>query len=115
MREGIVKMDRHLDLDFERLGGLMREAGFVDVVVRPFKIPVGSWPADPRLKQAGQLQQVAMLDGVESLTLAIFTRCLNWSVEEVQVFLAHVRREFLKRKTYTYWPWYVAHRTLTCS
>ena len=62
-------MDRHLDLDFEMLGGLMREVGFVDVVVRPFKIPVGSWPADPRLKQAGQLQQIAMLEGVESLTL----------------------------------------------
>ena len=107
MREGIVKMDRKLDLDFERLGGLMREVGFVDVVVRPFKIPEGGWPADRRLKQAGQLQQVAMLDGVEALTLAIFTRCLNWSGEEVQLFLAQVRREFLKKKIYTYWPWYV--------
>lgn len=100
-------MDRKLDLDFERLGGLMRDVGFVDVVVRPFKIPEGGWPADPRLKRAGQLQQVAMLDGVEALTLAIYTRCLNWSVEEVQVFLAQVRREFLKKNTYTYWPWYV--------
>ena len=84
------------------LGRLMREVGFVDVVVRQFKIPVGGWPGDPQLKQAGQLQQSAMLDGVESLTLVIFTRCLNWSVEEVQVFLAHVRKEVLKRKTYMY-------------
>ena len=104
MREGIVKMGRHLDLDFEQLGEMLREVGFVDVVVKHYKVPLGSWPADPRLKQAGQLQQVAMLDGVESLTLAIFTRCLNWSVDEVQVMLAHVRKEFLKKKTYTYWP-----------
>lgn len=112
MREGIVMMDRKLNLDFERLGDLMREVGFIDVVVRPFKIPQGGWPADPQLKLAGQLQQVAMLDGVEALTLAIFTRCLNWSTEEVQVFLALVRREFLKKKTYTYWPWYVPDNLL---
>lgn len=98
-------MDRHLDLDFENLAEMMREVGFTDVVLRPFKIPVGSWPADARLKEAGQLQQVAMVEGIEALTLAIFTRCLQWSVEEVQVFLALVRKEFFKKRTYTYWPW----------
>ena len=104
-------MDRHLDLDFEKLAEWMREVGFTDVVLRPVKIPIGSWPADPQLKMAGQLQQVAMLEGIEALTLAIFTRCLNWSVEEVQVFLAHTRKEFLKKRTYTYWPGYVHTRS----
>jgi hypothetical protein len=83
MREGIVIMHRKLDLDGERLADLMREVGFTEVVLRPFKIPVGSWPADAQLKTAGQLQQVAMLEGIEALTLAIFTRCLNWSADEV--------------------------------
>jgi hypothetical protein len=45
-----------------------------------------------------------MIEGVESLTLAIFTRCLGWSAEEVQVFLAQVRKEFKLAKGYTYWP-----------
>jgi hypothetical protein len=108
MREGIVKMQRTLELDFEKLAELMREVGFTYVTLQPFKIPSGRWPADPKLKEAGALQQVAMLEGIEALSLAIFTRCLDWQPGEVQVFLAKVRREFTMRKTYTYWPWYVA-------
>jgi hypothetical protein len=108
MREGIVKMQRTLELDFEKLAELMREVGFTYVTLQPFKIPIGRWPADPKLKEAGALQQVAMLEGIEALSLAIFTRCLDWQPGEVQVFLAKVRREFTMRKTYTYWPWYVA-------
>ena len=34
-------MNRKLDIDFERIANLMREVGFTDVVLRPFKIPVG--------------------------------------------------------------------------
>lgn len=101
-------MNRILDLDFEKLAEQMRDVGFVDVVLRPFKIPIGKWPLDPQLKEAGMLQQVAMLEGVESLSLAIFTRCLGWSPERVQAFLTEVRNDFRKKKTYTYWPWYVA-------
>jgi hypothetical protein len=33
MREGILKMDRHLDLDFESFGEELRSVGFVDVTV----------------------------------------------------------------------------------
>lgn len=107
MRQGIIGMGRRLDLNFDELGGLMREVGFVDVVVRPFKIPIGRWPADPRLKEAGLYQLYAMLEGIEALTLAIFTRCLGWEPERTQVFLASVRKEFKATKRYTYWPWYV--------
>jgi len=113
MRQGIVGMGRRLDLNFEELGDLMRQVGFVDVVVRPFKIPIGRWPADPRLKEAGLFQLYAMLEGVEALTLAIFTRCLGWESERVQVFLAGVRKEFKATKRYTFWPWYVDDQART--
>lgn len=105
IREGIKGFNRTLELHFDELAEMMREVGFVDVVHRPFKIPIGRWPTDPTMKVAGGLQQVAMLEGVESLSLAVFTRCLRWQPEEVQVFLAKVRQDFLARKTYTYWPW----------
>ncbi|EXJ69618.1 uncharacterized protein A1O5_07654 [Cladophialophora psammophila CBS 110553] len=104
MRQGITGMGRRLDLNFEELGDLMRKVGFVDVVVRPFKIPIGRWPSDKRMKEAGLFQLSAMLNGVEALTLAVFTRCLGWEAERVQVFLAGVRKEFKATKRYTYWP-----------
>jgi len=105
IREGIKGMNRSLDVHFDELADLLREVGFTDVVHKPFKIPIGRWPSDPMLKEAGGLSQVAMVEGVEALSLAVFTRCLGWQPEEVQVFLAKVRQGFLAKKTYLYWPW----------
>lgn len=107
MQQGIKMMKCHLDLDFVALADMMRDVGFVDVVLRPFKIPIGKWPADPRLNEAGALQQVAMLEGIESLSLAVFTRCLNWDPLEVQILLAKARKDFCIKKACTYWPWLV--------
>jgi hypothetical protein len=107
MGEGVVKMHRASELDFKKPAELMREVGFTSVPFRPFKIPIGWWPVNPILKEAGALQQVAMLEGIEALSLAIFTRRLHWQPEEVHVFLANLRREFTIRRTSTYWPWYV--------
>src|SRR5690349_908115 len=72
MLQGIAMMGRHLHLKFDELANLMAEVGFEDVVVIPFKQPIGQWPADSTLKQAGAIQLVAMLQGLESLSLAIF-------------------------------------------
>ena len=91
-------MNRTLELNFDQLADLMREVGFVDVVLRLFKIPIGRWPVDPQLKDAGALQLVAMLEGIESLSLAVFTRCLHWEPLEVQILLAKARKEFCMKK-----------------
>lgn len=42
------------------------------------------------------------LQGLEGFTLAPFTRILDWTVEEVQVFLAQVRTESTNRKMHGY-------------
>jgi hypothetical protein len=104
MVEGIRVMGRRLDLEFEEMASMMREAGFEDVTVKPHRLPIGQWPADPTLKQAGALQLVAMLEGIDSLSLAVFTRCLQWAQEEVEVLLAEVRKEFTKKRSCLYWP-----------
>jgi ubiquinone/menaquinone biosynthesis C-methylase UbiE len=104
MVEGIRVMGRRLDMPFEEMVDLMQEAGFEDVTIKPFRVPIGQWPADPVLKQAGRLQLLAMLEGIESLSLAVFTRCLHWEREEVEVFLAQVRTEFGRRRSCFYWP-----------
>lgn len=43
MRDAIVKMDRTLDPKVDDTVDLMRRVGFVDIVVRPLKIPLGDW------------------------------------------------------------------------
>jgi len=93
MREGIEKMGRTLAPDLDNIGAELSNAGFIDLVVRTFKLPLEPWPEDKRLKRGGSTQLVALPRGLESIRLALFTRCLNWSPEEAHVFLAQVRKD----------------------
>lgn len=43
-----------------------------------------------------------MLEALEAYTLAPFTRILGWSTEQLQVFLAQVRRELVDRRNHIY-------------
>lgn len=104
LKRGIQQMGSTLDVDFDKIASLMRDVGFVDVTVKPFKVPIGTWPKNATLKQAGSVQLVAMLEGIEGLSLAIFTRCLEWSVEDTKAFIEQVKHEFARRKSCYHWP-----------
>ena len=93
MRDSIVKMDRTLDPDLDDTVAAMRRIGFVDIVVRPFKLPLGTWENEEHLKKGGLAQLVALDVGLQSISLAVFTRLLGWTAEEVEVFLAQVRKD----------------------
>lgn len=82
----------------------MEKAGFEDVRVLEYKLPIGLWPQDPKLREAGKYSLVAMLDGLHGISVAIFTRFLNWQVEELEVLLAGVRAEWKRRRVHSYWP-----------
>jgi len=57
----------------------IEEAGFVNVVERVFKTPIGGWPADHRLRELGQWALLGFDTGLEGNSLATFTRVLNVS------------------------------------
>ncbi|KAK0390145.1 hypothetical protein NLU13_3718 [Sarocladium strictum] len=67
------------------------DAGFERVRVETFKLPIGSWPKDPRLKQCGAIMRQNFIEGVDAFTTVLFRDVLQWSEEEVQVFNAEVR------------------------
>ena len=48
-----------------------------------------------------------MSQAVQGLTLALFTRLLEWTPEQVEVFLVDIRKEFKDRRIHAYWPVYV--------
>jgi hypothetical protein len=48
---------------------LIKEAGFVDVVERKFKIPVGPWVMDTRLKEIGRWNLLYLTTGLEGMQL----------------------------------------------
>jgi hypothetical protein len=104
LKEGIVLIDRILDLDWNVLAQQMRNSGFVDVRIQEIKIPIGKWPADPQLKEAGMYQLVSLLEGMESISLVIFTRLLGWSKDEMDILLAKARQELCLKRACMYWP-----------
>lgn len=83
-------------------GKWMREAGFVDVVERHFYWPLNTWPRGKKEKLVGLWAQQNLLDGVQAMSMAILTRGLKWSREEVEVLLAGVRDDLRNRAVHSY-------------
>ncbi|KAI9838376.1 MAG: hypothetical protein M1819_005644 [Sarea resinae] len=79
----------------------VEDAGFQNVQERVYKVPLGPWPKDPELKQIGSLNMLQFLDGLEAFSSATFTHVLGWSIEEVQVFLAQVRKDARQKGVHT--------------
>ncbi|KAF9890155.1 hypothetical protein FE257_006316 [Aspergillus nanangensis] len=85
----------------------VKEAGFATVQKHKFKIPVGSWPKDPRLKECGSFMRVNFVEGVEAFTASLFTEVLGWTLEEVQVLNAGVRNESLRNDVHAIFDFFV--------
>ncbi|KAM0548412.1 hypothetical protein ACHAPJ_009898 [Fusarium lateritium] len=84
----------------------MEEAGFVDVEQKILKVPIGSWPRDPKLKEIGKFQAVQEAQVVTSYTPGIFSRVLGWSDEEIQVFMDKVKKDLSDPAIHLYNPVY---------
>lgn len=63
----------------ENMAGLIREAGFVDIVEKRFKWPVGPWSSDQRMKDIGRWNLLNWEEGMEGWVLASYTRVLKVS------------------------------------
>ncbi|KAL9102405.1 MAG: hypothetical protein Q9163_002450 [Psora crenata] len=105
--EGMQKIGLSLRITGDDLASKMSAAGFRNVTVQQFKVPIGVWPADPKMRETGTFQLVALLDGLQGLTVALWTRVLGWTVPEIEVFLAKCRAELKDRKVHGYWLVYV--------
>ncbi|PYH49944.1 uncharacterized protein BP01DRAFT_370555 [Aspergillus saccharolyticus JOP 1030-1] len=64
----------------EFAAGYMRNASFHNVVERRFKLPVGLWSIDKKLKSLGTWNQVHCEHGIEGWAMALLTRVMKVSV-----------------------------------
>lgn len=63
------------------------ESGFQDVHSQTFVWPIGPWPRDPHLKDLGRWGERNWCDGIEGWVMALYTRVLGWTCEEVKAFV----------------------------
>ena len=59
---------------------LLEEAGFVDVVKKAYKIPVGTWMEDPKWKEIGRWDLLYLTTGLEGMALYILKNVLGVSI-----------------------------------
>jgi hypothetical protein len=81
----------------------MESAGFVNVVQKIYKWPTNGWPKDKKMKELGMWNYANMGESTSGLSLALFTRGLGWSMEELEVFLIDVKKEMKSTKIHAYW------------
>ncbi|KAM5383758.1 hypothetical protein ACJZ2D_001747 [Fusarium nematophilum] len=84
----------------------LEAAGFIDVQQEIRKIPIGAWPKDPKLKEMGRYQGIQQIQAVESYTPRIFSTVLGWKEEEVQAYVAKVRKDLRDPSIHLYAPIY---------
>lgn len=90
--------------DCPSLVKVIEEAGFVDVKLTKFKWPLSTWAKDNHYKLLGEWTEENFMEGIEAWTLAPLTRALEWTREEVLVFLTQVRKELRDRSIHAYLP-----------
>lgn len=100
-------LERRVDFA-SQIAGWMRDAGYVDVHERIEKLPVNSWPRDPRMKRLGTLNECNWLEGIAAFSYAPFgPRGLGWTQEQIEGFLVEVRRSVRDRSVHAYHHFHV--------
>ncbi|KAL1983477.1 hypothetical protein VTN96DRAFT_10298 [Rasamsonia emersonii] len=93
-----------------RLEQWFRDAGFVDIHVERYRIPLGTWPKDPYFKKVGAwCQMQAEADGFEAFAMAVLTRFKNWTKDEVMVLAAKARQDTRNRNIHMLFNFYVVY------
>jgi SAM-dependent methyltransferase len=103
--EVIMEASRKVETPFDnpyKYRQWMEEAGFINVKKSVYRLPLNTWPKDPELKEIGRFQIVNVLAGLEGFNLALLIEHLKWSKEELEVFLALVRKDLCNRKIHAY-------------
>ncbi|KAF3083859.1 hypothetical protein TWF569_001393 [Orbilia oligospora] len=104
---------------FERIGhtvvvgpnieSWLREAGFEEITVKVFKLPVGLWPKNKVERDIGAFNLLNMIEYVEGASLQIYTRVLKKSLEETRRAIRSAQAEFKRKDYHMYVPYYVAY------
>lgn len=96
-----------LNLDQNR--GRVVDAGFVNVEERVWKVPLGTWPRDPKMKMVGTYHRSVVWDALQGAAMGACTRGLKWSLEEFEVFLTEVRRAMMDTSVHAYFTFHVVY------
>ncbi|KAL1880038.1 hypothetical protein Daus18300_001401 [Diaporthe australafricana] len=99
--EGMLRMGKDLRGNL-RWGQHMRDVGFEVVVEKHAACAFNTWPRGDKNKLLGAMCCQNLLEGVQSMSLALFTRVLGMSSDDVLAFLVDVKKDLVNRKIHSY-------------
>jgi hypothetical protein len=82
----------------------LQAAGYVGIEKKIFRVPIGVWPREEKLKTVGLYNRSIILDGLQGISVAPFTRGLQWTPEEVELYLVKVRKGVVNSRVHSYLP-----------
>lgn len=106
--EGMLRTGKDLR-DNLNWGRYMREIGFEAVVESRGATAFNTWPRGRKNKILGALSNQNLTEGVQSMSLALFTRVLNMSSEHVLAFLEDVKRDLADTRIHSYCTVYIVY------
>ncbi|KAF4495658.1 hypothetical protein FAGAP_8212 [Fusarium agapanthi] len=81
---------------------LFGDAGLVDVQSFDFKVPIGGWPKDEKMRKVGQFLRASIENDLEGYTMMVWHQVMNWPEDEYQVFLMNMRKAFKDKRIHGY-------------
>ncbi|KAH8885316.1 S-adenosyl-L-methionine-dependent methyltransferase [Thozetella sp. PMI_491] len=99
--EGMKKFGKDLRENLS-WGQYMREVGFVDVHEVHAVCAFNTWPRGRKNKLLGAMSLQNMLEGVDSMGRAIFTRILGWDAAKLDEFLVDVKKDLNNKDVHSY-------------
>ncbi|KAL3419538.1 methyltransferase domain-containing protein [Phlyctema vagabunda] len=106
--EASIKLGRPIN-SAESYKQQMIDAGFEDVIEVKNKWPTNRWPKDRHMKELGMWNHENIAGSLSGLTMAMYTRGLGWTAEEVEVFCTEVRKEMRDTKIHAYFDIYTVY------
>ncbi|KAG6069835.1 hypothetical protein E4U16_007327 [Claviceps sp. LM84 group G4] len=85
------------------------DAGFVEKKVVQYKIPVGSWPKDPKLAEVGRVVRESTESGLQGYTQMLWHSVLQRPADEYHAWLAIMLKAIRNPKVHSYVFAYVVY------
>lgn len=105
--DNILEATRRVGLDANssaKFTEQLREQGFINIRSESVKWAIGGWPKGKKEKEIGRWTLENCLQALQAVTMALYTRHLNWSREAVELYLVGVRKQAMDPSSHVYIP-----------
>lgn len=87
----------------EQMKPRLVEAGFVDIVERRYRFPLGPWSSDPMYQDLGRYYELFFRTGCQGWLMAVLTRDQEWTPAQVNESVEEAFKIFDKREMHIYY------------